>query len=403
MRGFTLMARRSFGLTMLAAMVGIVLLHIFARERPWTHEWFWAAYQLNFVTVMLAPVVAGVAAWEGVRFARGRTLLETSNRVLAGLLGIWAALLVWVFLAYAIGLALVVVMVKLAGTPGLPELDALVAVIPALALLAAAGAIGLAIGWMVKNPLAAPACAVGCFLLILLLYLRGPGQLVIVGGATDSLLALRPRPELQAAQVLCYLACSFAALVLAAHTVGGSRRHHPGVLPALGSLAVLSVVLVVAQGGTILQPHTPRLRCYGANPEVCAGLGYVPRLSAARAALLPYLNVLETAGVPVPRRFSQGQEPGNPEVGPLSLRLLQGRRDEAGLLVMAAYFQKRCDLKANPGVIEAHQYASFWLEAKATGAQLDDPTIPRALRDGDPREQERWIRNAMRQIRRCGA
>jgi hypothetical protein len=227
MRVFTLMARRSFGLTMLAAMVGIVLLHIFARERPWTHEWFWAAYQLNFVTVMLAPVVAGVAAWEGVRFARGRTLLETSNRVLAGLLGIWAALLVWVFLAYAIGLALVVVMVKLAGTPGLPELDALVAVIPALALLAAAGAIGLAIGWMVKNPLAAPACAVGCFLLILLLYLRGPGQLVIVGGATDSLLALRPRPELQAAQVLCYLACSFAALVLAAHTVGGSAGTIP--------------------------------------------------------------------------------------------------------------------------------------------------------------------------------
>lgn len=399
-----LMARRSFGLALLPAMMGIVLLHIFARERPWTHEWFWAVYQLNFVTVMLGPIVAGIGAWEGVRFSRSRGLLSTSNRVLAGLGALWFALLMWALVAYAVGLAIVMAMVKLAGTPDLPDTRAIIAILPAVALLAALAAIGLAIGWVLKSPLAAPACVVGSFLVILLLYIKGPGQLIIVGGATDSLLALAPRRNLQAAQILCYLIVSMASLVLAAHSFGWPRRHHPMAASALGGLAVLSAALVVAQGGTILQPYAPKLQCFGVDPEVCAGPGYAPRLSDARTALLPYIRVLQGAGVPVPHRFSQAQDPGNPEVGPLSLGLLQGSGDEAAPLVMASYFQKSCDTKSNPKVIEAHQYASYWLEASVSGTSLPyDPAIPDVLRTGNPEEQRRWMREAIQMIQQCHA
>lgn len=402
---FRVMVRRSIGLTALAPMVGIVLLHILGRERPWTHEWFWAIYQFNFVTVMLGPVVAGFGAWEGSRFARGRSLFGTSDRELVGLASIWAALLAWVFVAYAVGLAVVATLVKLAGTPGLPDAFAAGTILPAFSLLAAEAAVGLAAGWVLKSPLTAPACAVGSFLLILFLYTKGPGQLIIVGGADDSLLHLAPRANLEAAQSLCYLVVSVAALVFAAHWTGRRHKYHPVTAPSAGFFAVLSIVLVIAQGGTILERHAPNLRCFGVRPEVCAGPGYAQKLRDARAAFLPYLHVLETAGVPVPYRFAQGQEPGNRSVGPLTFALLNGSKEEAGRLTMASYFRKSCALEGKNGhVYDLYRAASYWVSAQATGTTMPyDPAIPNVLQRGNVEEQRRWLRNAMSVIQQCGA
>lgn len=404
MSTFRIVVRRSIGLTTLVAMLGIVALHVLARERPWTHEWFWAIYQFNFVTVMLGPVVAGLGAWEGARFSKGRGLFNASNRELLGLIGIWSALLTWTLMAYAVGLAVVAILVKLAGTPGLPDIRAVEAIGPALALLAVEAATGLAVGWILKSPLAAPACAVGSFLVILFLYIKGPGQLIIVGGATDSLLALTPRRSLQAAQILCYLTVSVAALVFAARWFGWGRRRNPIPTLALGTFAVASVVLVIGQGRTILEPHVPTLRCFGVQPEVCAGPGYASRLPDARAALLPYLRVLQEAGVTVPRRFAQGQEPGSGEVGPVTVALLKGNGDEAGLLTMTSYFKKSCDLQKNGRVFDMYQAVSYWMSAQVAGVPMpNDPTVPDVLREGTADAQRQWVRGALQTIQRCGA
>ncbi len=395
-----LLLRRSVGLAGMPALLTLAMLHIFGRARPWVHEWLWSIYQFNFVTVLVGPVVAGLAAWEGARLARHRSLYLVSDRLRLALFASWGAMLTWVTVAFLTGLSVVLALVKSAGTPGLPSLGDLAAVTPAVALLAAEGALGLAIGWRLRSPLTAPGSALLVFLGSLLLYGNGPGQLIIVGGATDSLVGLSPRPGLQVAQVTFYVLFGIASIVLAAPQVE-TRRLNRASGPLALVLVVLAALVVVTRGGSPLAPRTTDLRCYGTGPTVCAGPGYARLLPEARTALLPYVAALERAGVVVPERFEQGQEPGTVTVAPLSIGLLGGRRDEAPLLLMAAYSRKDCDA-SNTDVLQTQAALLYWLTAQVDSRAPTSPMLPNVLRNGSPADQQLWVRQAVAVLQRCG-
>ncbi len=97
----------------------------------WRYEWMWAAYQYNFTVMLLGPLFAGIASWEGYRLSRSHAFLLSHQRTARMLAAAWAALFAWCAAAFVLGLAVVYVIVAAAGTPGLPGgREALTAVKP---------------------------------------------------------------------------------------------------------------------------------------------------------------------------------------------------------------------------------------------------------------------------------
>src|SRR5450432_2178551 len=94
---------RSAGRAAAPVMLAVVIAHLALRSRAWTHEWMWAYYQFGFVTVLLGPLLAGVAAWEGWRLSSSADLLTPSLRPRRAATQAWAATLAWGLLLYAAG------------------------------------------------------------------------------------------------------------------------------------------------------------------------------------------------------------------------------------------------------------------------------------------------------------
>ena len=215
--------RRSAGRLAAPVMLAVVAAHVLLRGRTWTHEWLWAVYQFGFVVILLGPLVAGIAAWEGWRLSTAGDLLATSLRPRQAAVQTWLATVAWGVLVYLVGLGTVVVLVLAAGAPGWPDLRVLGAALPPLALLAAEAAVGMLAGWWLRHALAAPAAALGCFGLSLWCYASGPSQFITVGGATSSLVGLAPRPGVELAQLLFFAAAALAAVLMAARPRPSSR------------------------------------------------------------------------------------------------------------------------------------------------------------------------------------
>ena len=393
--------RRSVLLTALPAMLALVVAHVLGRDRTWTHEWVWAHYQYGFVTVLLGPLVAGLAAWDGLRLSRSRFLLGTGDRTLAALVVTWAGAAAWAIVAYLGGLALVVTMVKVAGTPGWPSTVAVRASVPAAGLLLAEAAAGVVTGWWLRHALAAPAAALGCFLTTLWMYQSGPGELVVVGGATSSLVNLAPRLSMQVLQVLWYATAVVALLVAAARTAGWGRRPGSWQMPAALCLSVAALVPLLQHGEVYLVTTTDPQVCVGTHPTVCVAPGYAPEARATRQALLPYLAALRAIAAPVPDTFRQNVEPGQQRVGPLQDRLILGDRHQAGFAVLAAYLSQKCPVDADAHLQAALTGLAWWLYATVDGERTPDPTVPAVLQGAPSAQQARWLTDAVRTLQGC--
>lgn len=399
--------RRSAGLGALLAGLVLVELHIFGRGRIWAHEWLWAFYQYHFVTVLLGPPSAGVAAWEGQRVARSGEVTAASGATLRAAVLAWASVYAWVLIAYAVGLATVVTLVRMAGTPGWPDRVSVSTVGPAVALLAAETAIGFMVGRLVRSPLVPPVVAVGCFLVVLFFYISGPARLVDVGGASGSLLGLAPRSELQAAQILLYLSLTLAAFL---GLLWAQRA--PGVMRAGATIVALAVVgvtgrNVVAQGPDSFREADVPLVCVGTRPEVCVGPGYRRLAPAVRDILLPYVEELEAAGAPVPERFAQGalRGEGSAPIGTLVFHLIrygQAQAESTGPFeIVNWYAGDSCDLVREPAST-AFDGVAFWLLARVHPEHVVAPLRPPVLSRGTLEEQRAWIRDAVRVLMACG-
>jgi hypothetical protein len=395
---------RSAGRWALPLLAGLVLAHVLLRDRGWVHEWTWATYQYGFVTVLLGPLAAGVAAWEGTRLARARDLLVTGDRPLGCVALAWAGTTVWVLLAYAGGLLLVAGLVVAGGTRGWPPGAALLAPVPAAALLMAETAAGLAAGWWLRHLVAAPATAVACFLTTLWLYTTGPGALVVVGGATASLVGLVPRRSLEGLQVVWFLATALFLLVLASRTGGWGHRPGRWQAPAAGVLCVATIVPLLRQGEVFLirESAGPAV-CVGAAPRVCVAPGYADRAAATRALLLPYTRALARAGATPPAAFRQGVDPGLDDVGPLDRGLVLGNGGDAPTTVVAAWISKDCPLPERPRAYEAFLGLPAWLRWTVDHARDPAPDIPPiALAPASP-AQDAWVRDSVAALRACAS
>ena len=156
-------------------------------------------------------------------------------------------------------------LVKVAGTPGWPSAVALASSVPPALLLLAETAAGLAVGWWVRHPLAAPAVAVGTFLLTLWLYVVRPRRArhrrrrdVLAGQP-------QPRARCRCLQMVWSPRWSRPRSRLAATLTGGRVGAGRWRLPlALG----VSLVAVV--------PLLPRARCTSCRPPTAGVHGHAP-------------------------------------------------------------------------------------------------------------------------------
>ena len=401
--------RRSAALPALPVLLAAVAAHIALRPRPWAYEWFWAVYQFNFVTILIGPLLAGIAAWEGWRCSAAADLLDTGAQPRRVAAVSWLATFLWGLLVFAVGLVAVCVIVRLAGTPGAPPLAAIATVLPAIALVAAECAVGLLVGWWVRHVLAAPAAALGCFLLSLWLYVSGPTVLIQVGGASGSMIGASVRVVPAMAQVAYFAAIVLLAVLLLARPrpwsrAGAAQSALASLAPVAtaGILVLGSASFLVAQGPDRLQPAPEALVCVGTAPQVCVAAGYVRYAAGARAALLPYLSRLTEAGVPVPAKFAQNANPGELTVGPIESTLLLGRTDGAGFAVINSYLSKQCPIDQDPALQTEWNGIISWLYAGSVPISVDDASIPSIVRGPQTPTQLAWVKAAMAHLAACG-
>ncbi len=229
--------RRSLASTALPAYGLVIAAHLVLRPTRWRSEWMWTFDAYNFVVMLLAPVLAGVACWDGARWSASRPQIESSGRTAAAFARLWAAHAVVALGAFAAGLTVAVVRTITGTAPGLPGWRPIVSVLPALALLGAAIALGLGVGWRTRRALLAPLVAMAAFGLMIVGYTAAPGLFVHVGGATGSLLGLQPRLEVMAAQVAFY-ASVIAAVVSGA--IGASVTGAAAVVVGAAVVAAFS-------------------------------------------------------------------------------------------------------------------------------------------------------------------
>ena len=398
--------RRSVGRTAAPVMLAVVAAHVFLRGRTWTHEWMWAVYQFGFVVILLGPLVAGVAAWEGWRLSTAGDLLATSLRSRWAMVQAWLATLAWGLLVYAAGFVTVVLLVLAGGPPGWPDLHVLGAMLPPVFLLAAEAAVGMLVGWWLRHALAAPAAALACFGVSLWCYAAGPSQFITVGGATSSLVGLAPRPGVELAQVLCFAAVALVAVLLAArprpYSPVPSARSERVPAAVSGVVLVAAVGLLSSQSDNVLEHVGAQLSCTGRAPSVCVAAGYRSEAAGARAALLPYVERLRAAGAPVPVSFAQDVQPGRVTAGPVDASFLLGDRSEAPFLVLNSYLDKDCFASAPSSLQDEWSAMITWLDPRIAKGSGGDGGLPVVARGPSTPAQRAWVRRVIADLSACG-
>ncbi|MDQ3512498.1 MAG: hypothetical protein M3462_02355 [Chloroflexota bacterium] len=130
-----------------------------------TSSLLWPAASLNvaFTAVLLAPVVAGLLAWEGGREGRrrmGDLLVTMPGHAIRRDLARWVGTTAWAILAYVTYGVYALLPVARAATWGGPMWDALAL---GVAVIAAAGAIGYAVGVTVPSRFVPPVVTVALY------------------------------------------------------------------------------------------------------------------------------------------------------------------------------------------------------------------------------------------------
>lgn len=273
----------------------VCVLHVVLRSTWWRYEWTWAWYQFHFGTLLLGPVVSGIAYLAGASWHPARPLLATGSRFGAVASIVAAGIAAPVLVAYLLVLAGVSAVVG--ATTGIAPGSTTVATLgPPLALLALCVALGVAVGFVLGRRTLAPLWAIGVFVLLMATYMVVPDKFAKVGGATASLLGLRPRPSIQLGQVLEL--AGLAVLVLA--LVAGPRRSSRVRVVAAGG----ALVALVGVGVLIRAPQNEFERvgftvaCRGSAPEICLAEGWQAADGELRALLGRYDRSLAAAGLP---------------------------------------------------------------------------------------------------------
>jgi hypothetical protein len=396
-----LLLRRSLGRTVFPAFAVLILLNSLLRSMAWRYEWMWAIYQYNFTVVLLSPLLAGVAAWEGYRLSRSSAFLTSHHRPFALLAAAWGALLAWCVTAFVIGLALVLGIVALSGSPltiGIPEI---VTPVPAVALLAAVCAVGLTAGWLSGSKLTAPLAAVTVFLASLLLYASDFSEFITVGGATGSLVGLQPNVPIQMSQTAFFALAAALAIIVGAFLASWYRSPRWPVVAVAAILTVASAYHLSTSGPLYLEARHGDVTCSGSHPSICLGRSYTQFEPELRTSLRPFVTAVENLGIRAPSSFRQDAVLSSHTTGQISLDTMHGDKDLLVDMFLGTYYSPRCQMEPGSKMEKDYMNARYWL-ARAAGAHaIDDPTVDPLLIKGSSRQQDAIARAAFRGLMTC--
>jgi ABC-2 type transport system ATP-binding protein len=375
----------------------ILVLHFAMRDHGWRREWMWAFDLLAFSVMLTGPVVAGLAAWEGARWASTRSLVAVGQRAGAAIAQYLGAMIAWVVALYLVAIGVLAVVVISGPVDAWPSTAVFGTVPPLLALLSAEIAAGFLVGWWLQRSFVAPLLAVGVFAASVLLYGIEPGLFVELGGATSSLLGLAPKRSVQLMEVVFYAAFT-VTLVLAAALVADRTR--PRLRVALVLLAAgtsVSAVGVVALGTTRFVEIAVDVECDGVRPEICLADGYRDLRPRLEATLGPAMRAVEAAGVDVPQRATQASADDRV----LSLPARADLTDvDIVAMVVGAVIAPDCDIFANRSLFQAYLDVEYWV-GDAIGDRDADPTVTPELTAGDSVEARVIVAARVETLQTC--
>lgn len=271
--------RRSTALVALPALAAFALIVPWGR-RGWELDWDWGMRTAATGMVFLAPIIAGLAAYDmSHRFRASLFDIAGGSRrgprsVMFPALATWA----WAMTACAAGWAWVAVSVTFRS--GMGPRDGWVYPESATAMLAAA-AIGGFLGAVIRGVLAAPTAAIAVYCVGFFTEPYGVRGVLSVVSSSGTLLGLERTPE-RAVQAI--VINGLLALVFLVWTVWRSSPFPQWRLATTGAGALAIIALAVA---FVMPPSDSEYRassepnvCVGQAPQVCGPEG-------ARRLLLP--------------------------------------------------------------------------------------------------------------------
>lgn len=317
MTGLRLWLRRSSGLVALPALVVVTFAVVLSRS-GWHLEWDWALSWTSSSTIVLAPLVAGLTAFEVDRRTRPTllTLSATARRGSWTVLTVAAAMWVFATTAWATGTAYGAVRAAIAGAGGLPSPWVLV---QAPAALLAATLFGAMVGVLVRNVGAGPLAAVTAYLLPIVAVPFGISGLLAAGGATGSLLGVEPDPAVATAVLATNLSFGLVcAGVVLVRTLPRDRVRQAGT--AVAAVALVGSAVTLASLDPMISSYRPRAAeplCVGEAPKVCGPVEGAAVLRTVQDDLARVRGVVSQHGLELPARYDlavAGMEP-TPEAG----------------------------------------------------------------------------------------
>ena len=342
------------------ATVGVLAAHLGLRDFRWLLEWPLATWQYCFATVMLGPLASGFAAWKAVGWAR--TIADPAAAAGRQTAVVWrstCSIVCWMLGVYLVGYLGVLAAVALSGTPWTPTLSDFLPILSACALIVAFGSLGSFFGWRVRSFVVPPLVALVGFASCVALYRTAFGFLSDAGGASGSLVGLRPNPMRVLLQLTAFASVSALLTISAGKDHYLSRR--AGVLR--GSLGAVVAILIVGGALTsperLLQDPADAVVCGEAMhaPVVCLGPGYGDRVQPISEALGAPLAQLRVVGVeldlgPFDQRPSAPGSVVNPD-------LLDRGADGPAQYVANALLSPTCSLSDE--VVNAFNAMVWWL------------------------------------------
>ena len=369
---------------MAVPVVAVVLvLHFALRDRGWRREWLWAFDLMAFSVMLTGPVLAGVAAWEGARWARCKTMLAVAERPGTAIAQYVAAMIGWTLAVYLLAVGALVVVVAAGPVDAAPTSGAVMSVMPLAALLAAEIAGGFAVGWWLRRGVVAPLVAVAVFVVTLLTYSAEPGLFVEIGGATASLLGLAPRRSLQIAQTAFWMAMSVLAAAIACWACDRRRRPAQATLVLAASAALVAAVVIIELGTDRFDEVSVSADCEGSQPEICLADGYGDLRPELTVQIAELYASLADAGIALPDRVAQAYS--DTDEGKDSMYL--GATDELTqveivAMVLGSMMPVDCDLFATQTAFQAYNDLAYWLGSEL-GQSVHGPTVSRELTGDD--------------------
>jgi hypothetical protein len=393
--------RRSVACSALAAFVLLTCLHLTLRPRPWIHEWYWTVDAYHFVTILLAPLVAGIAAWDGARWAGGTDTVVTSNGLGRAFRSSWIPSAVFGSAAYIAGLVAASTITKVRGTPGWPGLAVIASVLPPLALIVACSVVGAAVGWVAKRAIIGPVVAVGVFALLLVGYTTMPESLLRIGGATASLLALTPRTSIQVLQSALYLACAVTATAAVVAKVDRLPRGRTLSTAAAATVAVALTGALTSLGGMRFAEAAVDVRCAGADPTVCLSPSYEHLRADIDAVVAEPFREFAAAGFAFPVRLTQDfTAPAAEGTAILPSRPID--LYDVEMMLVFSIVPSDCDIFRDPPTYRRYSDVAYWVESLLGIAVPGDPTVAAAVADGDTAEAREYVQRIERELATCG-